>query len=57
MSAQVAPDGTGLGGQEPVVEPLVVAEIETLLLQFPFEVPVRLGDLAPSRDGVGAGRR
>jgi len=30
--------------QQPVVEPLVVAVVEPLPLEGPFEVPVRLGD-------------
>ena len=36
--------GAGVLVHEPVVEPLVVAEVEALLLQRPLHVPVRLGD-------------
>ena len=40
----MAPDTGRVIAKDPVVEPLVVAEVETLLLQLPLHVPVRLGD-------------
>lgn len=37
-------DGSGALVDQAVVEPLVVAVVEALLLEVPFEVPVRLRD-------------
>ena len=45
VGARGAPrTGAASAVDEPVVEPLVVAEVEALLLQLPLHVPVRLGD-------------
>ena len=44
VRAQVVPDGGGVLAQDPVIEPLVVAEVEALLLKLPLHVPVGLGD-------------
>ena len=41
---QVGTDAGHILADDPVVEPLVVAEVESLLLQRPLEVPVGLGD-------------
>ncbi len=49
---QVIPDLIGGAVLEAVVEPLVVAVVEALLLQGPLQVPVGLGDEQES--GVGA---
>jgi hypothetical protein len=38
------PDTLGRVVIQAVVHPFVVAEVEPLLLQFPFEVPVSFGD-------------
>ncbi|MGE6738546.1 hypothetical protein, partial [Streptomyces sp. NPDC059900] len=42
VGLQVPAHRLGALVQDPVVEPLVVAEVEPLLLQGPFEVPVGL---------------
>src|SRR5262249_2238945 len=42
-SAEMQPDVFRIAVHA-VIEPLVVAEVESLLLQFPFEVPVSLRD-------------
>ncbi|GAA4697409.1 hypothetical protein GCM10023215_39540 [Pseudonocardia yuanmonensis] len=42
VRGQVGPDPPRIARHEPVVETLVVAEVEALLLQRPFEVPVGL---------------
>lgn len=44
VGAQVGADGVGAVVQQTVVEPFVVAVVEALLLEGPFEVPVGLGD-------------
>ena len=46
----------GRPADDPVVEPLVVAEVETLLLQDPLGVPVGLGQQDGLRVPVGAGQ-
>ena len=43
---QVQPDPLGVALLQPVVEPLVVAVVEALLLQGPLQVPVGLGEKA-----------
>jgi hypothetical protein len=42
--AEMKPDALGRVALQAVVQPFVVAEVESLLLQLPFEVPVGLGD-------------
>ena len=44
VGRQVPVDRLGALVHEPVVEPLVVAVVEALLLQRPLEIPVGLGD-------------
>ena len=49
VGAQVLTDTAGVLGHDSVVEPLVVAEVEALVLQLRLHVPVRLRD----QHGVG----
>ena len=44
VPGQMAPHRLRRTLPQPVVEPFVVAEVETLLLQRPFQVPVGLGE-------------
>ena len=37
-------DGLGLAVLQPIEELFVVAKVEALLLQLPFQIPVRLSD-------------
>ena len=37
---------------QPVVEPLVIAKVESLLLQFPLQIPVSLGNEERSQDAL-----
>jgi hypothetical protein len=43
LGPEVVTHGAGVSVPEPVVEPLVVGDVEALLLQLPLEVPVDLG--------------
>ena len=57
---EVLAHGARRPGAQPVVEPLVIGEVETLLLQRPLEVPVNLGDeeelrVPPTNAGDGLG--
>ena len=52
VGLQVAAHGLGGLVDEPVVEALVVAEVEALLLQRPLHVPVGLGDEQEVRVGA-----
>ena len=47
----------GVAGPQPVVEPFVVGVVEALLLQFPFQVPVHLGQEQEVRPPGLHGRR
>src|SRR5215469_7595995 len=42
--AEMKPNALRVSMFQPVIQPLVITEIETLLLEFPFEIPVSLGD-------------
>ena len=44
ICAKVVMDSGWFADQDPVIEPLVVAKVKPLPLQFPFEVPVGLSD-------------
>ena len=44
IGAEMAADALGIIVFQAVVQPLVVAVVEPLLLQLPFEIPVRFGD-------------
>jgi hypothetical protein len=44
VRAQVVPDGGRVLADDPVMEPLVVAEVEAMLLKLPLLVPVGFGD-------------
>ena len=52
VAAQVAAHRLGVVGDEPVVEALVVAVVEALLLERVLEIPVRLRQERRSRRGV-----
>jgi len=44
LGAQVTAHAHHVPADDPVIEPLVVAEVEALLLKRPFHIPVGLGD-------------
>ena len=44
VRAQVVPDGGRVLADDPVIEPLVVAEVEAVLLKLPLPIPVGFGD-------------
>src|SRR5262245_27717731 len=39
---EMLPDGPGMAVAEPIVQPLVVGEVETLMLHGPLEIPIDL---------------
>ena len=43
VGVQVPSHGVGIAVAQAIVEPLVVREIESLLLQVPFAIPICLG--------------
>ena len=49
VSAKMKPDAFRIFMLQPIIKPLVVAEIEAMLLQFPLLVPVSLGNEADVR--------
>ena len=57
VGQEVEPHLFGALVHESVVEPLVVAVVEALLLQRPLQVPVRLGHEHGTRDATRARRR
>src|SRR5262249_36597421 len=44
IRTEMKPDAFCVVIHQAVIQPLVVTEVEPLLLKFPFQVPVRLGD-------------
>src|SRR4051812_6799802 len=53
---QMAANGAGIGMAQAIVQPLVVAVVEALLLQFPFVVPIGLGQKSEAPMSVAHGR-
>ena len=49
---QMGANGAGIAMAKAIVEALVVAVVEALLLQFPFEVPIGLGQEREAAMGV-----
>ena len=52
VRTEMKPDALGVVVLQPIIEPLVVAEVEPLLLQLPLQVPVSLGNEAESSDAL-----
>src|SRR5580704_11080988 len=46
VSAEMKPNSLCIVMLQAIIEPLVVAEVEPLLLQLPLQVPISLGDEA-----------
>ena len=55
--AKVVADRPDVAGLQPVVEPFVVAIVEALLLQRPFEIPIDLGHESEGRMRAAHRRR